>query len=65
MRSVADSTLRSGHYARTGSLQTVLGNKFYGWCRKLFNIDRDKETKSYPYPTDIISLREKFIEESN
>ena len=63
MRGVADATLRAGYYRSTGALQTVGANKFYGWCRKLFNTDRNAETKSYPYPTDIISLREKFIEE--
>lgn len=61
MRSVADSTLRSGYYRRTGALQTAQGNNFYGFCRRCFNDDRDKETKSYPYKTDIISLREKFL----
>ena len=60
MRGVADSTLRSGHYRRTGALQTAESNSFYGFCRKCFNEDRNKETKSYPYKTDIISLREKF-----
>lgn len=61
MRSVADSTLRSGYYRRTGALQTAESNNFYGFCRKCFNDDRNKETKSYPYKTDIISLREKFL----
>ena len=61
MRSVADSTLRSGYYRRTGALQTAESNSFYGFCRKCFNEDRDKETKSYPYKTDIISLRERFL----
>ena len=64
MRSVADATLRVGYFRNTGALQTVGANKFYGWCRKLFSTDRDAETKSYPYPTDIISLREKFIAEN-
>ena len=62
MRSVADATLRCGGYSRTGSLLTVAANKFYGFCRKCYNLDRNKETKTYPYKTDIISLREKFIE---
>ena len=61
MRNVADSTLRSGHYRRTGALQTAESNNFYGFCKKCFNEDRNKETKSYPYKTDIISLREKFL----
>ena len=64
LRGVADATLRAGYYGRTGALQTVGANKFYGWCRKLFNTDRIKETKSYPYKTDIISLREKYIAEN-
>lgn len=60
MRGVADATLRSGHYRRTGALQTVEANKFYGFCRELYKNDRDSNTKSYPYKTDIISLRDKF-----
>lgn len=61
MRSVADSTLRSGHYRRTGALQTAESNSFYGFCRKCFHDDRDKETKSYSYKTDIISLRDRYL----
>ena len=61
MRSVADSTLGHGYYSRMGSLLTVQANKFAAFCRTLFNKDRDKETKEYPYKTDIISLREKFL----
>ena len=61
MRSVADSTLRSGSYRRMGSLLTVQGNQFAAFCKECFNKDRIKETKSYPYKTDIISLREKFL----
>ena len=61
MRSVADSTLKSGHYRRTGALQTAESNSFYGFCRKCFHDDRDKETKSYPYKTDIISLRDRYL----
>ena len=61
MRSVADSTLRCGSYRRMGSLLTVQGNQFAAFCKECFNKDRIKETKSYPYKTDIISLREKFL----
>jgi hypothetical protein len=60
MRGVADQTLKSGHYSRTGSLLTPTANYFYKFCKDLFINDRDKETKSYPYKTDIISLRDKF-----
>lgn len=62
MRGVADSTLRSGYYSRTGSLMTVAANKFYGFCKDCYKNDRNIETKSYPYPTNIIALREKFLE---
>lgn len=61
MRGVADSTLRSGYYRRTGALQSAEANNFYGFCRKCFHDDRDKETKTYPYKTDIISLRDKYL----
>ena len=61
MRGVADSTLRSGYYRRTGALQTAEANKFYGFCRDCFKNDRNSETKTYPYKTDIISLRELYL----
>ena len=62
MRGVADSTLRSGYYRRTGALQTAEANKFYGFCRDRFRKDRNSETKTYPYQTDIISLRDKYLQ---
>ena len=63
LRGVADSTLRCGGYGRVGSLLTPFKNKFYGYCRNLYKEDFNKETKEYPYKTDIISLREKFYNE--
>ena len=61
MRGVADTTLKCGHYRRTGALQTPMSNNFYGFCKKCFDEDRRAETKDYPYKTDIISLRDKFL----
>lgn len=61
LRGVADTTLRCGYITRTGMLTSAIENLFYGYCKELYNKDRNKETKSYPYKTDIISLREKFI----
>ena len=61
MRGVADITLKCGHYRRTGALQNAMSNNFYGFCQKCFKEDRRAETKDYPYKTDIISLREKFL----
>ena len=63
MRGVADATLRAGYYGRTGALQSAQANYFYGFCRDLFRNDRNPETKEYPYPIDIISLREKYYKE--
>ena len=60
MRSVADQTLRCGYLIRTGSLQTETANYFYGFCRDLYKNYYNKETKSYPFKTNIINLREKF-----
>ena len=61
LRGVADQTLRCGYITKTGMLTNSLENLFYGYCKELYNKDRNKETKSYPYKTDIISLREKFL----
>lgn len=61
LRGVADQTLRCGHISRTGMLTSSIENYFYGYCRELFNTDRDPETKTYPYKTDIINLRDKFM----
>ena len=60
LRSVAETTLRCGYITKTGSLTSALENLFYGFCRELFNKDYNRDTKSYPYKTDIISLRDKF-----
>ena len=64
MRSVADSTLRTGSYRRANALLTPSAIKFYTFCKKLFKEDRDKLTNSYHYKIDIISLREKFQQEN-
>lgn len=61
MRSVADATLRAGYYRSTGTLDTKAANLFYGFCKELYNKDYNKETKSYPYKTDIISLRKMYL----
>ena len=60
LRGVANTTLRAGYITKTGLLTTSEENMFYGFLRKLYNEDYNKDTKTYPYPTDIISLRNKF-----
>lgn len=61
LRGVADTTLRCGYITKTGMLTSSTENLFYGYCKELYNKDYNRETKSYPYKTDIISLREKFL----
>lgn len=61
LRGVCDQTLRCGYIVRTGMLTSALENYFYGFCKELYNADRNIETKTYPYKTDIISIREKFL----
>lgn len=61
MRGIADQTLRRGYITKTGSLYNSTSNLFYGFCRELYNKDYNKDTKKYPYKTDIISLRNKFM----
>lgn len=61
MRGVADTTLKNGYYRSTGALDTKEANFFYGFCKELYKNDYNKETKSYPYKTDIISLRKRFL----
>ena len=61
LRGVADTTLRCGYITKTGMLTSSTENLFYGYCKELYNKDYNRESKSYPYKTDIISLREKFL----
>lgn len=61
LRGIADQTLRQGYIVKTGMLINALENLFYGFCKDLYNNYRDSETKTYPFKTDIISLRERFL----
>lgn len=60
LRGIADQTLRCGYITRTGMLTSCLENLFYGFCRNLYSKYCNKEDKSYPFKTDIISLRDMF-----
>ena len=62
MRGIADQTLRRGYITKTGALYNSTANLFYGFCKDIYQKDYNKETKSYPYKTDIISLRDKFLQ---
>lgn len=63
LRGVSEPTLRCGYITKTGMLTSSLENMFYGFLRELHNRDYNKDTKEYPYKTDIISLRERFLKE--
>jgi predicted kinase len=53
MRTVAQETLRSGNYRRTGELITPMANRFFGFCKEIRN---EKN-----HPTHIIQLRDAFM----
>ncbi|MDE5749122.1 MAG: T4 RnlA family RNA ligase, partial [Acetatifactor sp.] len=59
MRGVAQETIRKGHFARTSTLTTPTANAFYGWVRKLHDVeDRDS------VPKDICTLRTMFYKDT-
>ena len=60
LRAVASIVLKCGYLRKTGMLTTELGNYFYGFLRKTYNSYQNKEEKTYPIKTDIISLRKMF-----
>ena len=60
LRGVACSTIKSGYYRYTGSLQHPMQNYFYGWLKKNWEHYHYNDT----VPKDIISLREDFIKDN-
>lgn len=60
MRSVAQETLKSGNFRRTGSLTTPEANRFFGFCKELF---ANKE--NFEPPTHIIALRKLYLEKQH
>lgn len=63
MRTVAHSTLRFGHFNRTGALTTSTANEFYGFIKNLYNTT-DKEQLAL-IPKDIVYLRNLFYKENS
>lgn len=55
LRSVADQTLKKGYIAKTSQLTISLENLFYGFCKKLYEENTNKEHKY-----NIIELRNLF-----
>ena len=62
LRNVKDSVLKSGYLRKTSMLVNELENLFYGFLKDIYNKYYDKENKTYPFKTDIISLRNKYEE---
>lgn len=60
LRGVSEQVLRCGYILRTGMLTSATENYFYSYCKTLYNDYYNKDTRSYPFKTDIISLRNMF-----
>jgi hypothetical protein len=64
LRGVAQSVLKYGNYKYTGSLLTPLENKFFGWCKSLYDTlpaDERGRLRDNSY-TNICSLRKMFFD---
>ena len=61
LRGVANMVLKCGYLRRTGMLTNELENYFYGFLKEVYNKYYNKEEKIYPFKTDIISLRDKYL----
>lgn len=61
LRTVSTMVLKCGYLRKTGMLVNELENLFYGFLRKTYNNYYNKEEKTYPFKTDIISLRDKYL----
>lgn len=64
LRSVADQALRCGSFPKPGSPSKTLKvfeEMFCAFLARLRGSYYDEETKSYPFPVDIISLRKRFF----
>ena len=61
LRGVAHMVLKCGYLRKTGMLTNELENYFYGFLKEIYNKYYNKEEKAYPFKTDIISLRDKYL----
>lgn len=61
LRTVSTMVLKCGYLRRTGMLVNELENSFYGFLRRIYNNYYNKEEKTYPFKTDIVSLRDKYL----
>lgn len=61
LRMISTMFLKCGYLRRTGMLTSDLENYFYGFLKDIYNKYYNKEEKTYPFKTDIISLRDKYL----
>ncbi len=59
MRSIAAEVFKKGYSTRTSTLTSDIANKFYGWCRGIYQKYKD-ECREYDGPKDICTLRDAF-----
>lgn len=60
MRSIAAEVFKKGYSTRTSALTSDVANKFYGWCRGIYQKYKDNG-EAYDGPMDICSLRGAFL----
>lgn len=59
MRSIAAEVFKKGYSTRTSALTSDIANKFYGWCRNIYQECKDNGAE-YDGPKDICTLRKEF-----
>ena len=62
LRGVANMVLKCGYLRKTSMLTSDLENYFYGFLKNVYNKYYNKEEKTYPFKTDIISLRNRYLD---
>lgn len=61
LRMVSVMVLKCGYLRKTGMLTSDLENYFYGFLKDIYSKYYNKEEKTYPFKTDIISLRDRYL----
>ena len=62
LRMVSTMVLKCGYLRKTSMLTSDLENYFYGFLKNVYNKYYNKEEKTYPFKTDIISLRSRYLD---
>lgn len=62
MRGLSHEVIRKGYTEKTSALVTPLANMYYGWLKELAATYPTKEERCNEIPTNIITLRNMFLE---